>query len=283
MKRIAVVLALVLAAGLVHAQVSAPNNAGVSFSHLHFRVNDVEANKAFWVALGGKPVKFGATEVVKIPGVLIFLAQADPLEPSEGSVLDHIGVKVQNIAAAVSALRDRDLMVPPTNSSTVVNSFMPSGDRVELFAELTENAKFTLDPGQVDPSAERHNIKMSDAVTSHHIHIYTPEGADGTARDWYVKNFGATPGTRFHYKAADVPGMNLNFLGSEKKLAPTKGRTLDHIGFEVKNLEAFCKTLQANGVKFDMPYTRRDNGLALAFLTDPWGTYIELTEGLSGL
>jgi hypothetical protein len=32
----------------------------------------------------------------------------------------------------------------------------------------------------------------------------------------------------------------------------------------------------------DMPYTKRpDLGLSIAFLTDPWGTRIELTEGLN--
>ena len=66
MKRVVVVLAaaLLAAPGSVRAQVSAPNKAGVSFGHLHFRVNDVEANKTFWLALGGKPIKFGTTEVV---------------------------------------------------------------------------------------------------------------------------------------------------------------------------------------------------------------------------
>jgi extradiol dioxygenase family protein len=58
---------------------------------------------------------------------------------------------------------------------------------------------------------------------------------------------------------------------------------LDHIGFEVRNLAAFCKKLEANGVKFDIPYAKQSSGIASAFLTDPWGTYIELTEGLSGL
>jgi hypothetical protein len=34
-------------------------------------------------------------------------------------------------------------------------------------------------------------------------------------------------------------------------------------------------------VKFDMPFTKRpDLGISLAFITDPWGTYIELNEGL---
>ena len=56
---------------------------------------------------------------------------------------------------------------------------------------------------------------------------------------------------------------------------------MDHIGFEVKNLEAFCKKLEANGVKFDIPYRKIPNaGIADAFLTDPNGAYIELTEGL---
>jgi catechol 2,3-dioxygenase-like lactoylglutathione lyase family enzyme len=61
----------------------------------------------------------------------------------------------------------------------------------------------------------------------------------------------------------------------------TKGRTLDHIGFEVRNLEAFCKNLEASGVKLDSPYRKLPNlGVALAFLTDPQGVFIELTEGL---
>ena len=59
----------------------------------------------------------------------------------------------------------------------------------------------------------------------------------------------------------------------------TKGRVLDHIGFDVKNLEAFMKKLEAAGVKIDRPYTKNpQTGGALAFISDPWGTYIELNE-----
>jgi extradiol dioxygenase family protein len=61
----------------------------------------------------------------------------------------------------------------------------------------------------------------------------------------------------------------------------TKGRALDHIGFEVQNLEAFTKQLEEMGIPFDLPYTAIPTlDLGIAFLTDPWGTYIELTEGL---
>jgi catechol 2,3-dioxygenase-like lactoylglutathione lyase family enzyme len=55
---------------------------------------------------------------------------------------------------------------------------------------------------------------------------------------------------------------------------------LDHIGFEVAGLEAFVADLEAKGVQFDVPYRKTADGVGLAFLVDPWGTYIELTEGL---
>jgi catechol 2,3-dioxygenase-like lactoylglutathione lyase family enzyme len=282
MKRVVAVLGMVLlwSAGPIHAQLSAPNRAGVTMGHLHYNVRDVEANKKFWIALGGQPITVGATEVIKFRGVLIFLTQAESLGGTEGSVLDHIGFKVPRVEPVLAALKGAGQKVQESRSTTVVNVFTPAGDRIELFQELTENARFILDPGRTDAVAERHNRPMTDPIASHHIHIYTPQGADGEARSWYVRMFGATPGTRYHYKAADVPGMNLNFLGSADRLAPTKGRTLDHIGFEVKHLEAFCRTLQANGVKLDAPYAKGRNGIATAFLTDPWGTYIELTEGL---
>jgi hypothetical protein len=83
------------------------------------------------------------------------------------------------------------------------------------------------------------------------------------------------PGIRLRFDVAALRPDN-----SEKPL-PTKARALDHIGFELKNLEAFCKELEANGVKFDQPYSKtRHRSFASAELTDPWGISIELTEGL---
>ena len=65
----------------------------------------------------------------------------------------------------------------------------------------------------------------------------------------------------------------------DKAQLPTAGRTLDHIGFDVKNLEAFLKKLQADGVKIERPYNKNaETGAALAFVSDPWGTMIELND-----
>jgi catechol 2,3-dioxygenase-like lactoylglutathione lyase family enzyme len=53
---------------------------------------------------------------------------------------------------------------------------------------------------------------------------------------------------------------------------------LDHIGFDVKNLEEFCKKLEAAGIKLDRPLETRPDGSKLTFIHDPWGTSIELNE-----
>jgi catechol 2,3-dioxygenase-like lactoylglutathione lyase family enzyme len=77
-----------------------------------------------------------------------------------------------------------------------------------------------------------------------------------------------------------VPGINLSFNGSRAERVPTQGRAIDHIGFEVDNLEAFCEMLEARGITFQVPYTEIASiELAIAFFTDPSGVRIELTEG----
>jgi hypothetical protein len=82
-------------------------------------------------------------------------------------------------------------------------------------------------------------------------------------------------------EAGDMPGVNLSFGGSNTVTQPTKGHSIDHIGFDVTNLEAFVASLEAKGIKMDAPVRQVPNSnLKVAFLTDPYGTYIELTEGL---
>lgn len=273
------------------AQLSASNKMGVAMGHLHYYVEDVEAHKKFWIAMGGQAArKLGATEVIKFPDVLILLTQGKPSGGNAGAVVSHVAFKVPNLKQAIAKWEAAGIKVlhNTTSTSVLANLVMPNGDRVEIFEELLPNssffARFALPPDPDDYSAQRHGRKMTVPVVAHHIHLQLPKGGDTEGQDWYVKMFGAKPGIRWLYKAADLPGINMNFSGeSATANAPTKGRMLDHIGFEVKNLEAFCKKLQANGVKFDVPYTKNSMGIGTAFLTDPWGTYIELTEGLNGL
>jgi hypothetical protein len=73
----------------------------------------------------------------------------------------------------------------------------------------------------------------------------------------------------------------LNFSPSPTPVAGTVGRAVDHIGFEVKGLEAFLKKLEGQGITPSVSLRRVDAlNLNIAFIVDPWGTNIELTEGL---
>ncbi|MEZ5419971.1 MAG: VOC family protein [Vicinamibacterales bacterium] len=122
---------------------------------------------------------------------------------------------------------------------------------------------------------------QASPIALHHIHYYTPQVE--AMKAWYVQQFGARGGMRGSFQAADLPGVNLTFSPSADPTAGTKGRALDHVGYEVKDLEAFCRKLAAAGVTFDRPYSKvAALGIGIAFFTDPFGTYVELTEGLDG-
>lgn len=273
-------LSLTSIGGASLAQIAEPDEFSASMGHLHYFVADVEANREFWLALGGSLVAAGEPEIVGMPGVLVFISEAE--SASDNSVLDHVAFRVRSMDEIASRGFDLELVEAFPGIASI---YTPGGDRVELFEEGTAtNVGFDSD---ADAAAEgisgRHNRPLVGSIDSHHLHFYLPEADVSAARDWYVEHFGAIAGVRWRYLAADLPGMNLNFSATDPARAPTKAQSLDHIGFEVRNLEAFCAGLEAAGLEFDQPYRRISPALATAVLTDPWGTTIELSEGLAAL
>ena len=240
------------------AQLAAPNAAGVSMGHYHLNVRDPEAHRVFWTTLGGTPAKLGDLDVIKFPDVLVLYRKAEVAGGTEGSVIGHVGFRVKDLHASLEKWRAAGLKIVPGASPHQVFVIAPD----EIRVEMTE-----------DPS-------LDVPIANHHIHFYT--SSVGETKAWYVKMFGARPGKRGPFEAADLPGVNLTFSQASGPVAGTKGRALDHIGFEVRDLEAFCRKLEAAGVRFDMAHRKIPAlGISIAFLTDPWGTNIELTEGLN--
>jgi catechol 2,3-dioxygenase-like lactoylglutathione lyase family enzyme len=259
-------------------QIAEPNSAGVAMGHLHYHVNDIEANKQFWVRLGGTASSFFAGEIIRFPNLLVLLSAGASSGGTEGSVINHVAFRVESL----DALEARGFEMHFNEQYPGIASvYSPEGERIELFDDtLATNIGFETAPGFEDDVAERHNRRLTMPIVSHHVHFYLPADEVLQARDWYVEHFGATPGQRWRYAAADLPGINLNFSAADEPQAPTQRRMLDHIGFEVTGLEAFCERLTAAGIELDTPYRKLPSGFALAFLTDPWGTRIELSEGL---
>jgi len=275
----AVAALALIAPGEVPAQIAEPNARGVAMGHLHYMVDDIAANRDFWVGLGGIAGTFAFGETVTFPNVMILLSEGETSGGTEGSVVNHVAFRVRSLAAVAAAGYELE-----TNEvfPGIASIYTPGGERIELFDDgIATNIGFDAAPGSDDPVANRHNDPLTAPFVTHHMHFYLPEDQVLVARDWYVTHFGATPGKRWRYDAADLPGFNLNFSAATGDTAPTEGRQLDHIGFEIRDLEAFCVGLEAAGVTFDTPFRRASPDFAFAVLTDPWGTRIELTEGLA--
>jgi hypothetical protein len=116
-------------------------------------------------------------------------------------------------------------------------------------------------------------------IALHHVHFFGQQNTE--MRDWYLKTFGGEARQAAAFVSAVLPGVSLNFSASPTPVVGTQGRAIDHIGFEVRDLEAFLKKLAASGVTISSEYRKVPAlNTAIAFITDPWGTYIELTEGL---
>ena len=278
---------MLVAAQTARPTLAAANAAGVSMGHLHYRVRDVAANKKFWIALGGQPVtgspRFAAPgrEILRFQDVLVVLDPGETSGGTEGSVVNHVAFRIPTLMPVEAAgLVPARLAQFPGVSSVM----SPENERIELFENAATNLTFTADGGAPDAAAARHNRPLSVPIAFHHIHLYLPDAATAVAaKGWYARMFGGVPGKRAQYDATDIPGLNLNFSAGPRPTVATKGRMLDHVGLEVTGLRAFCQRLASLGVVFDEPYADGRDGVGRAALTDPWGTSIELTEGLAGL
>ena len=284
MRRILTVLVLG-ALGLaprLHAQLD-NKQAPIVIGHYHLNVTSVDAHKKFWVdTLGGTPTKVGSVEAIRFPGTLLLLNVQKPTGPTKGTTFDHIGFAVPDVPATTTKVvaNGYELTVgrepppgqtasPPTAGNYGQFSYLvgPDGVKVELVTNKEPNAP---------------------PIMHHHVHITNKMFEE--MQQFFMKAFNATlrPGQTDFFIGADLQGVgySLNFFHWEPAadLVGTKGRAVDHVGFEVKNLEAFCKELEAKGIKLTEKY-HRDKSLNImsATIVDPYGTVLELTEGLRQL
>lgn len=259
------VMLLVTAPGASSAQVLSAKDGPIVYGHHHLNVGNIEEHKKFWIeALGGVPanVEGFPGDVVKFPGVLVMLRQQKPTGGTKGTSVSNIGFQVPNLQAMVARLSKMgypSMMQSATANMPVPSAMVMGPDQIAI--EIDENK------GQAQP------------ISLHHVQLFTPDVAATQA--WYVKVFGARPGKSGALEAAGLPGVTLRFAKSEGPVTTTTGAALDHLGFEIDNLKAFVDALEAKGVKPSRPYAAFGAfKLGFTFITDPWGTSIELNEGL---
>ena len=272
-------LALVYAPARAFAQVTA--DAPVVYGHHHVNATSIDEHKKFWGdILGGTPIKYGTNnvDIIKFPNLLLFMRAQKPTASSKGSTVDHFGFSVPNLQPVLDKLkaagyRNATTAEAPAGATVVNDIRVMTGGPISAIA-------YVFGPDEV--KVELMEMKAQTApILPNHLHFFSDHNTE--MQQWYVKTFGATAGRPTpDFMTASVPGTGLNFSATPAPSAPTTGRAIDHIGFEVKNLEAFTKQLEAQGIKLTVPYRQVPAlDISIAFIVDPWGTNIELTEGLT--
>jgi catechol 2,3-dioxygenase-like lactoylglutathione lyase family enzyme len=267
--------ALLLAALPMMAQLPMPNKAGVSAGHDVLRSTNQAAANKFWETLGAVPVPFAnQLNLNKFPGLLILEVgagggqgknkEALPSPPaellgSEGSTLDFMGFAVKDLKASLAKWEAAGIKPLPGGSSTQV--FLMTPDKIKV--RITEDKS------------------LATPIASDTIKMVVPNVKE--AQEWYAKYMGAEMVKHGKEMVANIPGHRIIFEQAKGAVAPTKGRAYDRIGLEVVNLEAFVKKLEEGGIKFDNPYRGKNAKMNAGFAVfqDPFGTLIELSEGLS--
>jgi catechol 2,3-dioxygenase-like lactoylglutathione lyase family enzyme len=222
---------------------------------IYFNSADPDKAIAFWTdVIGASADSHGSVNGVSMQGATLLFTPTAPSGPSAGSVIDHIGVTVPDLQPFIERLAKTGYKsfqptvgAAPANDRLMIDG--PDGVRIELTEDSSNYAALQFD----------------------HIHIYTTQPKEMQA--WYAKNFAARTGRGDKADSSNIGQTALSWSRADSA-APTAGRAIDHLSLEIKGLEAFCKNLADNGVKLDSPYSPGKS----VFLTDPWGTRIELTE-----
>jgi catechol 2,3-dioxygenase-like lactoylglutathione lyase family enzyme len=258
--------ALLARSHLLNAQLFPADNTGMTMGHVLLNVSDVAAHREFWTKqFDAKPVTVGKLEGVTIPGVVVLFRLQPRTGPSEGTTINHMGLKLNKLADFTARFDKAGLKYDPPRigRETTPQTYVTGPDTFRM--ELVEDSRIPA------------------PVVSHHLHYWLDQPIE--VKKWYVQKLLLKPTMRGPYESSDLPGMNLTLapLGSQKVPGvPMKGRLMDSIGFDVPNLKPYVDKIAANGVTFDVPYGRDPElGLMSATLTDPWGATIRLTEGLN--
>ncbi|NIW25187.1 MAG: hypothetical protein GWN29_11805 [Gammaproteobacteria bacterium] len=256
---IALAFVAALATGSARTQPAPYNDIGVTMGHWHLISEDVEANKQLFLAMGAELYMPGQP-VMRFPGLYINLRLGTEQGEggSQGSVINHVGFIVDNVQERVAEWAAKGVDVIPGNNGRTDQAFIETQEGVRI--EVLEDAS------------------QSVPIRGEHVHLVVPESEVEAAQAWYARVFDGAPGTRNNAPVVDVPGVQMRFRGADMAQAPTRGRVLDHIGFDVRDHAAFMERLEAEGIALDEPVRTGSSGNVLTYITDPWGTRIEIIQ-----
>jgi catechol 2,3-dioxygenase-like lactoylglutathione lyase family enzyme len=235
----------------VHSQVLPFNEAGVTMGHHHIMVPDVAAQRTIWVdILGGELQGDPPLQFVKYPGTFLILSEGSGTEGTHGSALDHFAFDLRDLDGARDRLAAAGVAITEVDESRF-DAMIPGGLDVHFFSDptlATPIAHRAIALASTDPDAQR---------------------------AWWENVLGAQTMQEGTMTVSTIPGARLFFVDADTEPASTRGRSLDHTGIGVPDVNAFCEQAATKGVECERLF-----GGAIAMITDPAGVAIEINAGL---
>ncbi len=255
-KPVTAFLLLLLSAAASFGQPPQRGERNVTVAAIHLNSADPDAAIAFWKdVIGASTYRYESLNGVSTLGATLLFSKKPPSGPTAGSAIDHLALKVPDLQPFVDKLAKTPYKAThPKGADDRLIFDGPDGVRVEL---MEDNSMYA-------------------PLEFNHIHYHSAQPKE--TAEWYAKNLSGRPGQDDDADSVQFPGAKLTFTQAAS-VAPTAGRAIDYVVFEVKGLDELCKKLAANGVKFDSAAQAMPEVKArVALLADPSGAGIELME-----
>ena len=230
----------------------------LTFDQVHLGVpNPEEAAHWYRQYLGATPgehvdrVMFGPTR-------FIFLKNETPA-PSLDASIDHVGVSFVDLGAQMKKLEGSGMRV-----TTAVNA-----------AAGVYSSGIIEDPW----GARIEVLEDPETIGFHHVHLQVPD--PDASRRWYLDMFGGQAG-KLKGRVEGIRYGDVWLFTGRGTAEPSRGHTIDHIGWRTPDLLGKAVELKSKGVGFTIdphPGPQASHApVLMSFAEDPWGVKIELLQ-----
>ncbi len=225
----------------------------IKYDNLHIAVTDPEAAKNWYMEfLGGVERDDG---LVYFGETYIRFVRTDEINPSTGSVIDHIGISYADLATVMTRLEGSGATV--LSPMRMAEGFFPMA-----YIEDPWGVKFEL-------------VEDTQWPGFHHIHLRVPDPQ--ASLDWYEDKLG---GTRELFKDR-LDGLRFEGVwllaspSGDEAVVPTADRAIRNLAWEVEDVIVASAEFQSKGVKL-ISDSRPFQNLRYAFFEDPDGVRVEV-------
>lgn len=242
--------------GLLYAlAAAAPTVQATGYHNVHLRVADPGAAADWYVK------HLGATKAappfsIQFGRTLVAFVRTDKPQPSEGSVIDHIGVSF-------------------TDLKSKMKDFEAGG--VKILTPASEAPGMFLYGYIEDPWGIKIEVMQdSELIGFHHVHLRVTDPA--ATLKWFGDMVGGRPDKlRGRLDGVRFGDIWLFAARANAAVEPSAARAIQNLAIEVPSVDDAFKALQGRGVK-TISEPRDAGPVRYAFVEDPNGVRVELVK-----